>query len=117
MGQPNREELLRMAIRSAEQGNRQGARMMFTQVLREDQRNERAMMWMAKLAESKEDRTEWLQRVLKVNPNNEIARDALAKMQYSKSARDNRVLLIFGVTAGVMIVLALIVLVVILTRT
>ena len=43
--QPNREQLLQMAINSAKSGNRDGARMMLRQVLSEDKRNERAMMW------------------------------------------------------------------------
>jgi hypothetical protein len=67
------------------------------------------MMWMAKIAESKAERREWLMRVLNVNPNNDAARDALKKMAYRRSAKDNRVLLTFGVLAGVLIVLAIVV--------
>ena len=48
-------------------------------------------------------------RVLNVNPNNEAARNALKKMAYRRSARDNRVLLTFGVLAGVLIVLAVVI--------
>jgi hypothetical protein len=47
--------------------------------------------------------------VLNVNPNNEQARDALKKMAYRRSAKDNRVLLVFGVLAAVLIVLAIVV--------
>lgn len=106
---PNREELLQMAIRTAKNGNGTAARVMFRQILSEDQRNERAMMWMAKLSDSKTERKQWLQRALEVNPNNDAARSALKKMSYSSSANDNRTLLIFGMITGVMIVVALVI--------
>ncbi|MDZ4768423.1 MAG: hypothetical protein SGJ24_04780 [Chloroflexota bacterium] len=106
---PNREQLLQMAITTAKQNNRSAARLMFRRVLSEDKNNERAMMWMAKLAESKEERRVWLERVLEVNPNNDVARDTLDRSSYRRSARDNRVLLIFGVLALVLIILGTIV--------
>src|SRR5664279_448836 len=96
---PNREELLQMAISAARGGNKRPARLMFEQVLKQDKDNERAMMWLAKLAESNAERREWLTRVLNVNPNNDTARNALKKMAYKRSARDNRTLLTFGVLA------------------
>lgn len=107
--QPNREELLQMGIRAAKAGNAEGARMAFDQILSQDKRNERAMMWMAKIADTKIERKKWLDRVLSVNPENESARDALQKMAYTRSARENRVLLVFGMIAGVLIVLAVVV--------
>lgn len=106
---PNREELLQLAIAAARAGNHKPARLMFEQVLKQDKNNERAMMWLAKIAESKAERREWLTRVLNVNPNNDVARDALKRMAYKRSARDNRVLLTFGVLAGVLIVLAVVI--------
>jgi Tfp pilus assembly protein PilF len=107
--QPNREELLQMAIRTAKAGNKEGARVMLRQVLSEDKRNERAMLWMAKTAPSRSERQQWLERVLQINPDNDQARAALKRMAYRRSARDNRTLLIFGMVAGVLIVLALVV--------
>ncbi|MBZ0287193.1 MAG: hypothetical protein K8I30_06230 [Anaerolineae bacterium] len=109
--QPNREELLQMAIRTARDGNKEGARMMFRQVLSEDKRNERAMIWMAQIAESKSERKQWLERALSVNPDNEQVKAALKKMAYKRSARENRTLLIFGVIVGVLIVLMVIILI------
>lgn len=109
--QPNREELLQMGIRAAKAGNKEGARMAFDQILAQDKRNERAMMWMAKLADTKPERKKWLERVLAVNPDNEGARDNLQKMAYTRSARENRVLLVFGVVAGVLVVLAIVLIV------
>jgi cytochrome c-type biogenesis protein CcmH/NrfG len=107
-GGPNREELLQLAIRAAKEGNADSAKMMFEQILAQDKKNERAMMWMAKLSEKKSERKQWLDRVLAINPDNETARQALQKMAYSRSANENRTLLIFGMIAGVLIVLALV---------
>ncbi len=113
---PNREELLQLAINAARGGNKRPARLMFEQVLKEDKGNERAMMWLAKIADSKAERREWLQRVLHVNPNNEQARQALKSIAYKKSAKDNRVLLTFGVLAAVLIILAVVIVLAIASR-
>ena len=107
--QPNREELLQMGIRAAKAGNRDAARIAFEQVLTQDKRNERAMMWMAKIAETKAERKKWLDRVLLINPDNESAKDALKKIAYKRSAKENRTLLIFGMVAGVLVVLAIVI--------
>jgi len=116
--QPNREELLQMGIRAAKDGNNDGARIFFEQVLSQDKRNERATMWMAKIAgDNKVERKKWLEKTLEINPDNTQARDALKKMAYVRSATENRTLLMFGMVVGVLIVLALVVVVgVILTR-
>lgn len=113
---PNREELLKMAIRTAQAGNKAAARVMFRRVLGEDKRNERAMMWMAKLADSRQERDQWLNRVLAVNPNNEAARETLRKQQYKRTAKENRTLLVFGVIAGVLLVLAVVVFIALVLR-
>jgi thioredoxin-like negative regulator of GroEL len=107
--QPNREELLQMGIRAAKAGNRDGARTLFEQVLNQDKRNERAMMWMAKIADTKAERKKWLDRVLTVNPDNQGAKDALKKIAYTRSAKENRTLLIFGMVAGVLVVLGIVI--------
>jgi thioredoxin-like negative regulator of GroEL len=106
---PNREELLQLATNAAKQGNKEGARTLFERVLNEDKRNERAMMWMAKLADTKAERVRWLNRVLAVNPDNDQAQEALRKIQYKRSAKENRTLLIFGMILGVLIVLGIVI--------
>jgi Tfp pilus assembly protein PilF len=114
---PNREELLQMGIRAAKAGNKEGARIAFEQILSQDRKNERAMMWMAKLADTTAERKKWLERVLNVNPDNETAREAMQKITYTRTAKENRTLLVFGVIAGVLIVVAVVlVLFVVLTR-
>ena len=114
--QPNREQLLQMAVTTAKAGNRDGARVMLRQVLSEDRRNERAMLWMAKVSRSSKERRQWLKRVLDVNPDNEVARKQIKRMDYQTSAQQNRILLVFGVVAGVLFVLLLVVVVALLSR-
>ncbi|MFO7323740.1 MAG: hypothetical protein DIU68_018585 [Chloroflexota bacterium] len=112
---PNREELLQLAIRAARNGNRESARVMFRQILEEDRRNERAMLWMAKLATSKAERRQWLNRVLVVNPHQQIAKEALRRMDYKNKAHDNRVLVIFGFIAALLVIVGVISVIVILS--
>ena len=107
--QPNREELLQLAMNSAKQGNKEGARTLFERVLNEDKRNERALMWMAKLADTKAERVKWLNLVLRVNPDNDQAKEALRSIQYKSSAKENRTVLIFGMIVGVLIVLGIVI--------
>lgn len=111
--QPDREELLDMAITAAKQGQKQGARVMLRQVLNQDKRNERAMMWLARLATNEKERKQWLSRVLMVNPDNDTARDALEKMDYQNQAESNRLLIVLGVVVGVMIILVIAVIIIV----
>lgn len=106
---PNREELLLMAIDAAKAGQKDGARIMLRKILAEDKRNERAIMWMAKLADDKAEQTQWLQKALAINPDNTVARQTLDKMRYSGAVRENRTLIIFGAVAAVLIVLLLVI--------
>ncbi|MEO0563770.1 MAG: tetratricopeptide repeat protein [Chloroflexota bacterium] len=96
MASPNREQLLNMGIQSAKQGNAQGARVMLRQVLEQDPKNERAMLWMAKTAKSPTERKQWLRRVLEVNPDNGVAKKALDQMEHRAAASENRRLFYFG---------------------
>lgn len=105
--QINNEELLQLAIKAAKSGQKEGARVMFRQVWTRDKRSETAMFWLAKLATSEKERQEWLQRILKVNPNNEQAKNALDKMQYKRAASENRTLLLFGAVAAVLLVVGI----------
>ncbi|MDX1995527.1 MAG: hypothetical protein SF029_24295 [bacterium] len=105
--QTNNEELLQLAIKAAKSGQKDSARVMFRRVWDSDRRSETAMMWLAKLSKSQKERQEWLTRVIKVNPNNETAKEALRKMQRTRAASENRTLLLFGMVAVVMIVLAI----------
>lgn len=108
--QTNLEEILQLAISRAKEGSNEGARVLFQQVLAQDKRNERALMWMAKLADDPTERKRYLKQVLKVNPNNSTAQQALRKMEYTRAARDNRVLITFGVIAVTLVIVVVLVL-------
>ena len=77
---PNLEDLLRLGVRTAKAGNREGARVIFQQVLDTDKRNEIAWLWMASLAENNIDRRRFLETVLKINPGNTTASKQLGQM-------------------------------------
>jgi hypothetical protein len=91
-GGTNNEELLQMAIRAAKTGQKDGARVMLQQLIDRDKHNERALMWMAKLAPNNQERQKWLQRVLKINADNEAASEALEKLRYKEASQQNRLL-------------------------
>lgn len=101
------EDLLQLAKRAAKLKNYDNARMMLLQIYERDKRHEAAMMWLAKLAQTRADRIMWLQRVLEVNPDHAQAAQALEKLQYKQAAEENRTLLIYGGIAAFMIVLVL----------
>lgn len=106
----NREELLHLAIQTAKE-NPQGARVMFQQVLAQDPRNERALLWMASLTKQKEERRQYLQRALRVNPRSSHARKELQRLDHMDKARSNRTLIYGGlVIAGVILLIVLAVL-------
>ena len=110
---PNKDELYKLGVQAAKNGQRQPAKMMFQQVLQQDQRETRAMMWMAKLAETPEERAQWLERVLKVNPKNETARKALGKLETRDEAARNKLYLRIGVGAyiGVVMIISVIIMI------
>jgi hypothetical protein len=112
---PNREQMLQFAIRAAKENNPDSALMMFRQVLESDPDNERAMMWMAKLSKTAAERQQWLKRVVDLNPENEAARAALKKLNYRTASRDNRVLIIFGVVAVMLMIIGVVLLVAVLS--
>lgn len=101
------EELLQMGIRAAKQGQKEGARVMLRQVYSRDKRNERAMLWLARVARNTNERRQWLDRVLKINPNNEAAQNMLSKLNYQDAARDNRTLLVWGLGLAVLIMVTI----------
>ncbi len=107
----NREELLQLAIRTARQ-NPQGARVMFQQVLTEDKHNERALMWMASLSNKKDERRQYLQRVLKVNPHSRAALREIERLDRMEKARTNRTLIFGGLLIAAAVLLIILVLVV-----
>jgi hypothetical protein len=75
------QNLLRSGIQAARSGNKAQAKEIFERVLRVDSQNELAWLWMASVLESQSDRRRALERVLSINPSNERAQQALAKLR------------------------------------
>jgi len=106
MATPNREELYRMALNAAKQGQRKPAKVMLQQLLAQDEKHIRAMILMAKISGPSE-RRKWLNKVLDVDPDNDEAITALDKMDYDNAAKRNKSLYRMGLGAGAVVVLAL----------
>lgn len=98
------EQLLRMGIETAKQGNKQGARVLLQQVIQEDKRNDRAWMWMAYVENDPVQRRRYLENAVRINPSNDSAKKALAKMNRSQESDQNKTLVYGGlVLAGVLV--------------
>lgn len=104
---PNLEDLFNMAVEAARQGQRQGARVMFRQILEQDKRNVRAMMYLAKLAPADKERLAWVNKILEIRPGYEPAEALLSKMTYGRQATRNKML--FRLFIGVYITIVLLV--------
>jgi hypothetical protein len=78
--QPDIQQRLRDGIEAARRGDRVNARRLLQQVLIIDRDNEVALMWMASMVDTLAERRAFLERALKVNPQNARAREALQKM-------------------------------------
>lgn len=100
---PNLEDLMRLGIRSAKEGNRENARVIFRQVLNADKRHVGAWLWMASLAENNIDKRRYLETVLRLDPGNTTARQQLNQLDKAIERSENA-----SVRFGVMIVLVLI---------
>lgn len=108
---PNLEQLLQLGIRTAREGNRQSARVIFQQVLDADKRNERAWLWMASVAEDDMDRRRYLETVLRLNPKNEKAKQYLASMEKRSASTENRTLVRGLIILAILVVLVILVII------
>ena len=74
------QERLREGVEAARRGDKLAARRLLQQVLIADPSNEIALMWMASVVDSLAERRSYLEKALRVNPNNERAREALRRL-------------------------------------
>lgn len=95
--QPNLENLLQMGITAARDGNKDGARALFQQVISNDKKNDRAWVWLAYVTEDRTKRQQYLKTALKINPDNTAAKKALEKISNTRADRDQKTLLYAGV--------------------
>ncbi|MBE2268187.1 MAG: PD40 domain-containing protein [Anaerolinea sp.] len=80
MANQNIQAKLREGIEAARRGDKITARRLLQQVLLAEKNNEIALMWMASISDSLDDRRAFLERAVQVNPNNERAREALRRL-------------------------------------
>lgn len=80
MADPSVQERLREGIEAARRGDKLTARRLLQQVLIQDRNNEAALMWMASVMDTVAERRAYLERALQVNPRNDRAREALARL-------------------------------------
>ncbi len=79
-------ELLRQGVEAARAGDRATARGFFEQVTEQDENNERGWFWLATVVDTDEERRICLTNVLRINPDNEKARQALEKLDAKQRA-------------------------------
>ncbi len=71
--------LLQQGIAAFKNGDTDSARRLFEQVLQADDENDRAWVWLSRVAHSPAEQKKLLERALRINPNNADARAALAE--------------------------------------
>jgi hypothetical protein len=71
---------LNEGVEAAKAGDRSTARRLLEEVVEQDERNELAWIWLATVATGASERREHLRRVLAINPRNQRAREALARL-------------------------------------
>ena len=67
------DSLLKRGIAAFKSGKKTEARILFEQALKQDQRNEKAWLWMSCVVETDKDRRDCLERVLAINPSSTAA--------------------------------------------
>lgn len=110
MAQQNIEQYLQAGIRAAQSGNKARARELLETVLKRDQNQELAWIWLASVVDSQRERQICLQKVLQINPGNRPAREAIndlvgilgenVTIDYNSMARASRQKLAAGVSGG-----------------
>ncbi len=79
---------LEQAQLAVQRGDKKRARSILREVIRQEPRNEAAWLLLAEFAEKPEHTVAWLEHVLKINPNNVVAREKLATLGVLSTPRD-----------------------------
>jgi tetratricopeptide (TPR) repeat protein len=85
------DELLQKAIGLVQVGNKSGAIMILKEIVTKDPKNENAWLWLASCFDKPENKIRCLQKVLKINPNNQRAKQALDRLTLSEPSLDDLV--------------------------
>ena len=73
--------LLYEAIQLAQAGQREKAHQILQEIVRQDPDNESAWYWLASVTDSRSEYQRALNEVLRINPNNQQAREELSRLQ------------------------------------
>ncbi|MEO0563771.1 MAG: hypothetical protein AAF125_16820 [Chloroflexota bacterium] len=117
------QDKLDRAIAAARSGDRTTARKLLQEVVLEDNRNERAWLWLASVSDSPEDKRKCLKRVLQINPENTTAREGLRQLNSNLPTQeptrtgfniplDRDTLITLGIIAAVVVSIGMLVLVI-----
>jgi len=79
------DELMKRGIEACKSGRKAEARDLLRQVIRQDDGNEEAWLWLSDAVETDKEREDCLQHVLSINPANAIARKGLDILNQRKS--------------------------------
>ena len=83
--------LLQQAIGLVQVGDKSGAIKILKEIVTEDPKNENAWLWLAACFDKRENKVRSLQKVLKINPNNQKAKQALDKLTPTEPPLDDLV--------------------------
>jgi hypothetical protein len=82
--------ILQLGIEAAREGNREEARNLFGLLTRQEPDNAQAWLWLAGVAEGPEQRRAALERVVQLDPNNEMAVKGLQAIGVTPPARSDQ---------------------------
>lgn len=74
------QELMRQGIEAAREGRKEEAKELFQRVIEQEDKNEKAWMWLASVVSTDDERRVCLSNVLLINPANERAQALMAKL-------------------------------------
>jgi hypothetical protein len=80
---------LQQAISLVKSGDKQGGARLLAEVLHTEPRNETAWLWMSGVVSKPEQRRHCLEQVLQINPNNQMARKGLARLQQEPANQEH----------------------------
>ena len=104
----NLEQILQMGITAAKEGNAQGARIYFERVINQSPSDGRVWLWMASIATDEIERRRCLETVLKLDPNNEMARRYLTNIENRRSTGEGQTLRIGLIILAILVIVLVI---------
>lgn len=79
---------LQQGIEAFRSGRRDEARKIFLSIVKQDPSNERAWGWLYNVCNNDQERTYCLKQILRINPNNQKAKQLLENMTFSQTIKD-----------------------------